>query len=93
MTIHSCNLKAWKKHLVRRDRLEKAMLLTISERLLKRVKMDSKEKERSAENKNKSMSVISDVLGLSHWLKKATAMYNVTVFFSAKKKWNTSART
>lgn len=74
-----------------KQRLEKAghrsnVLLTVSERLLKRVKMEAKEKEKRAETKDKSMSVIPYVYGLSHRLKKAAARYNVNVVFSAKNK-------
>lgn len=73
-----------------KQRLEKAgyptaMLLTVSERLLKRVKMEGKEKEKRAENKDKSMSVIPYAHGLSHRLKKAAARYNVNVVFFCQK--------
>lgn len=84
----SCKHRLRESFLEQKLRLEKAgypnsVLLTASERLLKKMKSGKKE-ERSQESKK--ISVIPYVHGLSHKIKKVAAEYGVKVVFSAKNK-------
>lgn len=84
----SCKHRLRESFLEQKLRLEKAgypnsVLLTASERLLKKMKSGKKE-ERSQESKK--ISVIPYVHGLSHKIKKVAAEYGVKVVFSAKTK-------